>query len=379
VEEGTPRRLLRALQVPEGPVLFEDRGGRGCPVLELLVDAQPWSQVEHLSGSQSFDTHYVAGADEDGRLWLQFGDGVHGREVPLDPVSGAPEVELELRYAVGDPLAGNCARDTLTEALAPTPGSADEDAWRALGTPVQVTNCIPGSGGQAPEPKEAARLRIPASLRHGPLQRAVSLEDYATLAKGLPEVARATARAIDGPFNGVEVLVDPEHRAGLDEPLRGRVQAALEAGRMAARETWVVGPTYVPLEVELSVCPEPGQLPHRLRDRVDAALRPGSAERPGFFHPDRLSFGQDLRLSELLAVVQGLPGVRSVKALRCRRQGSVDDPRVMDRIVLAGTEVARLDADPEVPEHGTLVVRVVGMEAEPIADYRVQTAAGADT
>ena len=99
-----------------------------------------------------------------------------------------------------------------------------------------------------------------------------------------------------------------------------------------------------------------------MRDRVLAELRPGSSERPGWFHPDRLSFGDAVRLGDLLAFVQGIAGVRSVTATVFRPLGDTTGPAVRDIILLGRTKVARLDADPDFPEHGTLEVRVVGLD-----------------
>jgi predicted phage baseplate assembly protein len=225
-----------------------------------------------------------------------------------------------------------------------------------------VTNVTPGRGGRPRETKDEARLRIPASLRHGRIERAVCLEDYARAALGVPGVARAAARALGGAFNAVLVLVDPEGQAGLTPSLREAVMDRIDEVRMVGREHVVREPEYVPLEVKLALCVEPGALPHRVRDAAYAALRPGTRERPGFFHPDRLSFGEEVELGELIAHVQGIQGVRSVKALLFRKLGVAASGPVDARIRLRSTEVARLDADDDYPEHGRLSVLVVGVD-----------------
>jgi len=175
-------------------------------------------------------------------------------------------------------------------------------------------------------------------------------------------VARATARARGGLFNTVLVLVDPEGSGDLDEGLRRRVSDHVDAVRMAGREHMVLAAEYVPLEVELELCANPGFAGNVVRDRVLAELRPGSAERPGYFHPDRLSFGDVVRLGDLIAFVQDIPGVRSVRAVTFRPLGDTVGPQVRDIIVLGRTKVARLDADQDFPEHGTLTVRVAGFD-----------------
>lgn len=360
-QQGGDVFLLRALRVPEGPVVFAEQrteggGTRGAPLIEVSLPQQRFHLVDHLHGSQSYDAHCVASADEDGSLWLQFGDGRQGMAIELPEAS---QVELTLRYYVGDVVAGNTTSNTLTRLVLPGGSKLTEEL-----VGLRVTNITPSTGGRQRETKDAARLRIPASLRHGRPVRAVTLEDYARAALDVPGVARASARRLGGAFNTVLVLVDPEGQAGLTPLLLAAVTERLESVRMAGREFLVREPEYIPLEVELALCVEPGALPHQVREAVRASLRPGTHERPGFFHPDRLSFGEAVELGDVLAHVQRLPGVLSVKALRFRRMGLASLSLVETRIPLRPTEVARLDADEDYPEHGRLSVRVVGIDPE---------------
>lgn len=368
--------LLRAFQVPERPVLFDADGDSSTPAFELIVDGETWSRAEHLHSSKSYDLHYVATADEDGSLWVQVGDGTTGHEIEVERDSNSgvsqPKVSIELRYRLGDPIAGNTAMHTLTEIVKPVSGSDEEAALSGIGGPagVIVTNVTPGLGGRQPQSREAAREAIPASLRHGDLERAVSLNDYAEVAMQVDGVARATARALGGVFNTVLVLVDPSEGDALSDEVKAAVEAHLEDRRMAGREVRVLGPTYVPLEIELVVCVKTGFQRHKIRDRVLAELRPGTSARPGWFHPDRLSFGDEVRLGDLLAVVSAIPGVKTVKAVTFRKRTQAAGDEVTPILSFGVTEVPRLDADPDYPEHGELSVRVVGLDADE-ADFLV--------
>jgi hypothetical protein len=351
---------LRALQVPDGPVVHEAEGAGSRPALEVLVDGERWERREHLHASRSYDAHYTAEADTDGSLWIRFGDSVHGRaiavarDLPRKLDRTVPEVQL--RYRVGDPISGNVGLSTLREIVRPASGSDKETALSSLGRTV-VTNVRPGTGGHQPQSLDQVRDAIPTAVRHGALERAVSLEDYARVAMQDSEVARAAARALGGVFNSVLVLIDPR---GSEEPstqLLARVHARLDTLRMAGREIFVAGAKYVALELALLLCIEDGFAAHEVRERVLTELRPGSALRPGWFHPDRLSFGDDVRLGDLIGFVQRVPGVRAVKATKFRRLGERSDT-VQQSIVMSATEVGRLDADPDFPEHGTLEVRI---------------------
>jgi hypothetical protein len=53
-----------------------------------------------------------------------------------------------------------------------------------------------------------------------------------------------------------------------------------------------------------------------------------------------------------------------VKATRFATLGDTHGPAVRDVITLGRTAVARLDADPDYPEHGTLEVLAIGLDAD---------------
>lgn len=362
---STGRPLLRALRVPEWPIAHDDLPDATgtAPAVAVRVAGQPWTRVEHLRASRSYDLHYTAAADEDGAVWLGFGDGVNGHEVPMrDDGRLGSAVEIEYRLAVQGH--GDVGLGTLTQVVPPM-NSADRLTLEALGD-LAVTNVTPGLGSRPAATSGRIRQDVPASLRHGPLQRAVSLEDYARVAAQVPGVGRATARATGGPFNTVTVLVDPLGSADLTATLRDAVNAHLDQLRMMGREHVVLPAQYVPLAVELEVCARTGVDPSVVRARVLAELRPGSDARPGWFHPDRLSFGDAVRLGDLLAFVQRIAGVRAVKAVRFAPLGDIHGPAVRDVVALGRTAVARLDADPDFPEHGTLDVLAIGLNTDAV-------------
>lgn len=375
VRASTGALQLRWLRVPQWPVAHDDRpdGPGTAPAVEVTVSGQTWTRVEHLRGSRSYDLHHTAQTDEEGAVWLGFGDGVHGHEVGLD-APGVPTAQIEVAYRLASTGHGAVGLGTLTEVVPPPTGTDEEVTLHALGD-VRVVNVSPGLGSRPAASLERIRQDVPAGLHHGALQRAVSLADYARVAMQVPGVGRATARDSGGLFHTVTVLVDPQGSADLDEHLRREVDEHLDRLRMAGREHVVLAATYVPLEVGLVVCAAPGIPPDVVRDRVLSELRPGSPTRPGWFHPDRLSFGDAVRLGDLLAYVQGLPGVRAVKATRFGPLTEATGPPVREQIVLGRAAVARLDADPGYPENGTLEVLAHGLDldAEPLV---VDTGAG---
>jgi hypothetical protein len=83
--------------------------------------------------------------------------------------------------------------------------------------------------------------------------------------------------------------------------------------------------------------------------------------RRGFFHPDNLSFGEAVHLSRLVAAAQGVEGVESVRVRRLKRLSERRRDEIKEGVLPLGPlEVARLDNDPNFPEHGRLVLEVRG-------------------
>lgn len=367
IEGDTVDRGIRALRIPEASIVWE-HGERGqVPAIDVTIDDESWQREPHLHNSRPFDRHYVVAPADHGQVWLQFGDGDLGARV-------ATSADIRVRYRRGNTAHGNCPRGVLRVVEPPLAAVAATDLERLQR--VEVTNVVAAEGSAGPQSNDAAREMIPASLRHGALERAVSLADYATAASEVEGVARATARRLGGVFNTVLVLVDPEGQADLAPELREAVWRRLDHLRMAGREHAVREALYVPLDVELWICAQPGVPRHRVRERVLAALRPGTDERRGWFHPDRLSFAESVELGEVLAVVQRVPGVRSVKAKRFRRLLVAHDSDVEARIVMRPIEVARLDADLSRPDHGRLEIKIVGLGGIDESDYDIAVAGG---
>jgi hypothetical protein len=81
----------------------------------------------------------------------------------------------------------------------------------------------------------------------------------------------------------------------------------------------------------------------------------------GLFHPDNFSFGQTVFLSPLYAAARTVAGVASVQVTRFQRQGQPDPTPLADGFMPLGRlEIARLDNDPNFPEHGVLRLELHG-------------------
>ena len=120
---------------------------------------------------------------------------------------------------------------------------------------------------------------------------------------------------------------------------------------------------YVPLEIDLLVCVLPGYLRGHVKASLldvlsNRYLRDG---RLGFFHPDNLSFGEGVYLSRLVAAVQAVEGVESVTVNVFKRLFEAPNQEIENGLLpLSPLEVARLDNDPNYPDHGVLRIEMGG-------------------
>jgi hypothetical protein len=82
------------------------------------------------------------------------------------------------------------------------------------------------------------------------------------------------------------------------------------------------------------------------------------------FHPDELQFGADIYGSRIVAIVQTIDGVVHVELTRFARlyASDADAAKTLDAniISIAPDEIARLDSDPNFPEHGRLQLNPLG-------------------
>ena len=364
----TGLRTLRALRTPEGQVLVDN----GRPAIRLRIGAEDWAWQPTLMNSAAFDPHFTTETEEDGSVWLMFGDSERGRMVPLPPGSGAEGLGLQpanrrirIDWRRGDAELGNLGAFALTGARPPAGANAGAEADFATLAPVAATNLLPATGGRNRVSAAVARAQIPESIRHPVRARCVTADDYARAAEDVPGVARAAAKPLGGIFNTILVLCAPAVGGRLDAGDEARVFDHLDALRMAGREHKLSPPDYVALDIGLVICPKGGAGIAEIRRAVKDALAPGLATRPGFFHPSRLGFGEVVRKSDLLAVVAKAPGVGAVKAAIFRPLLRAGAPDVAEAILLGPTEIAEFAVDESHPERGRLTITVLGTDVPP--------------
>ena len=121
--------------------------------------------------------------------------------------------------------------------------------------------------------------------------------------------------------------------------------------------------TYVPIAVTVFVQVRPKYLKAHVKVAVLQAL--GSGTLPdgskGFFHPDNLTFGQSIHVSQLVAAAQRVVGVEHVKVTELRRLIDPPPDELRKQVLGIGElEIAQMENDVDYPDRGVLHVRVGG-------------------
>jgi hypothetical protein len=286
-----------------------------------------WRSRRHLFFSSQTDRHYVI---ERARGRLVFGSP--GGRTP----SVGPDNVRARTYRSGGGLVGNVARGAINQML----GGAFAEA---------VFNPRAASGGADGETPAGVKRRGPDTLRHR--WRALSAADYEAMAReasaGIAAVRVLPATAPNGrPAPGwVTVVIVPQSHEARPQPsfeLRQQVHEYLTArtpGTLSRAQVAVIGPTYRPVGVVALVTPrvldEAGWVSDRVKATLSTFLHPltGGPEGHGW------EFGRDVFLSDMAAVLEGIPGVDYVRQLDLLVDDAPVGARVeipADQIVVAG-------------------------------------------
>lgn len=355
-----------------------------------------WTPLPDLLESGPDDAVFVVETNDSGIAHLRFGNGDEGRQ----PEAGAV---FSATYRIGNGPAGNVGHDTINYIVLDGTGS------------LVPRNPLPATGGTAPESAEDIRMLAPHAFRDV-LERAITAADYATLARdnarrlaervrlerppvtpspalprqaqeeepGAPiplpadlclipfeplQNARGTLRW-NGSWYEVVVAVDPMGTETADAELLAEIDAYLTRYRRIGHDVSVTPASYVALDLGLSICVKPlylqAQVAALLRRVLGTGVLPDGTL--ALFNPNRLTFGQSVYLSPIVAAAQSIPGVLEVQVTRLARlvlgrappRSKPDSVPAHGMLSLGPSEIARLDQNPNAPEDGRLTLLLRG-------------------
>jgi hypothetical protein len=324
-----------------------------CPdpsPIDCCDDQKPptywWLPRYDLLESGSEDCNFVVEIDNDGVAHLRFGDDELGRAP--DPLES-----FCARYRVGNGPFGNVGAEMITSIV-------------LRNNPIDGLTCrnpFAATGGKDSEPLSEIKLFAPGAFLIDQ-ERAITANDYARLAGKYPGVQRAAASLRWTGMNyEALVAVDPFGTDTIQHSLLRKIEHYLHASRRIGHDVRVVQAQYVPIALAMTICVLPNYLQAHVKAALLAAFSNGILPdgTHGFFHPDKLNFGNSIPVSAIVAAAQAVPGVMSVTVNTLERLGE-DSRAALDLgvLLIGPMEIAQLDNDPNNPEHGTLAFTMRG-------------------
>jgi predicted phage baseplate assembly protein len=349
VSNGKPGQ---SFQLQNMPVLAR-RDEERLEVLNPDGSREFWTEVADFSASKAEDRHYTL---DDATGTIQFGplirEPMHLRmqtqtRLQVQPAARSradvtpvldPETPRSERQYGAVPPRGATLRMVAYRTGGGQRGNVQARTIKTLKTAVpyvsQLVNHAPARHGSDAESLEQAVLRVPQMLRTR--NRAVTPEDFEVLTRqAIPgAIARARCLEADADYPGlVRLLVVPQPLAaeltdqGL-HPSELQVDAALEREVLAfLRDRKLLGvqidlqaPTYIGVNVQTEVMLEPEYQQPELREQTLRQLRLALCR---FLHPvvggpdgTGWPFGRPVYTSDVVQVLQNLPGVRYLGILQ---------------------------------------------------------------
>lgn len=284
---GDASKPFQSYALKQVPLTYVSSGsGAGATsTLEVRVNGVLWEEVTDFYGRGPTERIYTVRRSDDGKNTVRFGDGITGARLP----TGSQNITSVYRKGIG--LMGEVGAGKLTQPMT-----------RPLGLK-SVTNPLPASGSADPEVLEDARENAPLTVLT--LGRVVSLTDYEDFSRAFAGIAKAQAVWLwSGERRLVHVTIAPASGEPLEPtaPLVENLRSALDGARDILQ----------PLRLEGFVTKKFRLVARLLIDSTyvsETVFAAATTQLQKTFGFTERKLGQSLRASEVLALLQSVPGV----------------------------------------------------------------------
>lgn len=280
--------------------------------LRVWVNSVEWQEVPSFYGQPADEHIFVTREDENNMTHVQFGDGINGARLP----TGVNNVLAQYRYGSGAdaPDAGQ-----LTIIIQPQPN------LKAILNPVAV-----GGGSDPDSPKKIRRYAPQSVLTFG---RAISADDYETIAAQAPGVRRARSYwTWDSQQQRTLVTI----YVGDDRNAVNSANLALRGAEDTNRPALVKQAIAVPVQLSFALRIDPAYIPSVVKAAVNSALLDDDT---GLFGTNVIGIGQVIYQSQIYAACMGVPGVQAVHGLRFSLDPAIQvhyTRKWLERVVVPG-------------------------------------------
>lgn len=278
-----------------------------------------WNEVPNLAEHDATEHVYQLFTDENNYVTVVFGDGVSGAMPTYGDV-------IKADYIIGGGVEGNIEGGNSFHAVYVPSNSGFTLADIA---PITTVNSSgdPATGGSDPESNESIRKN--AALALSASSRAVSLQDFKSLASSIAGVGKSSSYATDP--SSVAVYIAPYSSENSADPYPGyypdnvtltsswtNLQSTVRAyfnNRIAIGTTVnVLPPTYVPATLDVEFVKEDGYTEQNIID----ALKYQIIYTQGYYARD---FDEIIRPEKLEKSLTGTTGVDTIKIIAMSRPG----------------------------------------------------------
>jgi hypothetical protein len=334
ISSGFPRQVF---EIPDSKVLKD--------TVQIFVfdgvNYVPWKKVDQLVDYSPLSRVFTVREAEFDSVYVEFGDGVSG----LIPPSGHIIYAI---YRVTDGVLGNVPAGSI-KSVEFVPGLSPSEI-AVLNGFVSVINDTPATGGTDPEDIESIRFNASQAFRAN--NRAVSLDDFQSLALRIPTIGKASSTSSTpasvllsvAPFRspgsaearpGYLFNEELEEFVVSEELITLQQRALSEVSRAALAGTTVtmIDPVYVPIELTIEIVGIAALrqvdvfrvVKNAVRQRMDYATIP---------------FGATITDSDIISLVNSLGVTRQVSVAAFERK---DGPGAGGDITAGPHEILILD------------------------------------
>ncbi len=256
--------------------------------LAIRVNDVLWHEVDTLADSSPSDRVFITKTADDGKTSVVFGTGWAGARPPTGPDN------VRAAYRTGIGLGANVRAGQIATAISRPLGIRD------------VVNPLRASGGADPESRDDARRNIPVSLQA--MGRVVSVRDYADFARTFAGISKASAVMLsDGRRRVVHLTI-----GGVDDI---EIDKTSDLYRNLSEAIVSYGNPYQPFLVDtrrkliIAGAARVRVDPDYLWTNIAPVIRAALLKRFGY---NVREFGQPVYPAEIVAAIQGVPGVSFV-------------------------------------------------------------------
>jgi hypothetical protein len=264
-------------------------GDNFSSTVAISVNGVRWKEVRSFYGQPPGAQVYLLREDDQARTHAVFGDGINGARLP----TGVGNVVASYRYGAGGTAP---APETLTSVLTPTPG------LKGVRNPL-----APTGGAEADSP---ARLRALAPQSVLTFNRAVSIDDYETIAATGGGVTQAVASFAFDPLSQRPMVT--LWVAGDDGAVASAAKALAGAGA-TMRNVKISRATAVVAWVSLTYLRDERYDDAVVKAALQAALLDPDS---GLLGVNVLGIGQAIYESQISAACLAVPGVTAIQDLQ---------------------------------------------------------------